>query len=65
MEKYAEYLENKKIARYKNRVLNIIQNRLIGKFWTSSNIEKLESMIDELKISKSSPHEIAEKLLKH
>ena len=63
--KYAEYLENKKIARYKNRVLNIIQNRLIGKFWTSSNIEKLESMIDELKISKSSPHEIAEKLLKH
>ena len=63
--KYAEYLENKKITRYKNRVLNIIQNRLIGKFWTSSNIEKLESMIDELKISKSSPHEIAEKLLKH
>ena len=63
--KYAEYLENKKIARYKSRVLNIIQNRLIGKFWTSSNIEKLESMIDELKISKSSPHEIAEKLLKH
>ena len=63
--KYAEYLENKKITRYKNRVLNIIQNRLMGKFWTSSNIEKLESMIDELKISKSSPHEIAEKLLKH
>ena len=57
------YLENKKIDRYKNRVLNIIQNRLIGNFWTNSNIEKLESIIEDLKISESSPYQVAEKLL--
>ena len=57
------YLKNKKISRYKDRVLNIIQNRLIGSFWTNSNIERLESSINDLKISESSPYQIAEKLL--
>ena len=44
-------------------MLNIIQNRLIGSFWTNSNIERLESIINDLKISESSPYQIAEKLL--
>ena len=57
------YLENKKISRYKDRVFNIIQNRLIDNFWTNSNIEKLELTINDLKISESSPYQIAEKLL--
>ena len=57
------YFKNKKISRYKDRVLNIIQNRLIGSFWTNSNIERLESIINDLKISESSPYQIAEKLL--
>ncbi len=57
------YLENKKISRYKDRVFNIIQNRLIDSFWTNSNIEKLELTINDLKISESSPYQIAEKLL--
>ena len=58
------YLENKKISRYKDRVFSIIQNRLIDNFWTNSNIEKLELIINDLKISESSPYQIAEKLLK-
>ena len=57
------YLENKKISRYKDRVFSIIQNRLIDNFWTNSNIEKLELTINDLKISESSPYQIAEKLL--
>ena len=62
---HQDYLEVKKIARYKNRVLNIVQKSLIDDFWTGSNMKKLESMIDELKISKSSPHKTAEKLLRN
>ncbi len=60
---HSDYLEDKKITRYKDRVLNIIHNHLIGDFWTSTNIKKLESMIDELKVSELSPHQIAQKLL--
>tara|TARA_B100000902_G_scaffold386821_1_gene429965 strand:+ start:913 stop:1860 length:948 start_codon:yes stop_codon:yes gene_type:complete len=62
---YASYLENKKISRYKNRVLSIIQEFLISDFWTGSNIKKFESMIDKLEISELSPHRTAKKLLKN
>lgn len=62
---YASYLENKKISRYKNRVLSIIQEFLISDFWTGSNIKKFESMIDKLEISELSPHLTAKKLLRN
>ena len=60
---YANYLENKKISRYRNRVLSIVQDHLISNFWTGSNLKKFESMIDRLEISELSPHHTAKKLL--
>jgi|TARA_B100000959_G_C14831329_1_gene562034 LAO/AO transport system kinase len=57
-------LKQKKIERYKDRVLNLVQNTLINNFWTNSKIDKLESMISKLQTSETAPYETAKSILK-
>ena len=61
--KNKDLLEQKRIARYKDRVLNLVQESLINNFWTDKNLKKLEAIIKGLEVSDSSPHETAEKIL--
>ena len=61
--KNKDLLEQKRIARYKDRVLNLVQESLISNFWTDKKLKKLEAIIKGLEVSDSSPHETAEKIL--
>ena len=61
--KNKDFFEQKRIARYRDRVLNLVQDSLIGNFWTDKKLKKLEAIIRGLEVSDSSPHETAEKIL--
>ena len=61
--KNKDFLEQKRIARYKDRVLSLVQESLISNFWTDKKLKKLEAIIKGLEVSDSSPHETAEKIL--
>ncbi|MEA1882754.1 MAG: methylmalonyl Co-A mutase-associated GTPase MeaB [Candidatus Marinimicrobia bacterium] len=53
----------KKLDRYRKRVLNLVQDRLLNKFWTQSKLDKLEESIHNLNSTNVSPHEVANSLL--
>ena len=38
--KNKDFLEQKRIARYKDRVLNLVQESLINNFWTDKKLKK-------------------------
>ena len=61
--KNKDFFEQKRIARYRDRVLNLVQGSLISNFWTDKKLKKLEAIIKGLEVSDSSPHETAEKIL--
>jgi len=59
------FLNNKRLERHRNRVLGLVQEKLLGDFWTSEKREALEKKTNSIDSIKASPHEISESLLKH
>ena len=57
-------LIQKRLDRHRNRVYNIIQDRLLKKFWTQERLDQLEISINHLDTIQTSPHEVATSLLK-
>ncbi len=56
-------LKEKKLERYRNRIFNLIQDRLLRKFWTQEKFDQMETSIKNLKLTNASPHEVANALL--
>ncbi|MCP4932260.1 MAG: methylmalonyl Co-A mutase-associated GTPase MeaB [Candidatus Marinimicrobia bacterium] len=57
-------MTQKQLARHKNRVHHLIQDRLLKKFWTQEKLAELELSINSLESTQTSPHEVASYLLK-
>lgn len=57
-------LIQKQLDRHQNRVYNIIQDRLLKRFWTQERLDQLEISINHLDTTQTSPHEVATSLLK-
>ena len=66
LEKLDRYglLVKKKKERYRNRVKKLIQERLLGEFWTEDRIRKLEDATKSLDTITESPYSIANDILK-
>jgi len=56
-------VEQKQLDRHRNRVFELIQNRLLHEFWTSSRLMDLEKRTNDLGSIKSSAFEIAEEIM--
>ncbi|MBC8345958.1 MAG: methylmalonyl Co-A mutase-associated GTPase MeaB [Candidatus Marinimicrobia bacterium] len=56
-------LIQKQLDRHRNRVYNLIQDRLLKKFWTPERLDQLEISINNLETTQTSPHEVASILL--
>ncbi len=54
----------KQLERYRNRIFNLIQDRLLRKFWTQEKLDQMELSIQNLELTNTSPHEVANSLLK-
>lgn len=59
------FLDNKRLERHRSRVLGLVQEKLLGDFWTSEKREALEKKTNSIDSTKASPHEISESLLNH
>ena len=57
-------LVQKKKERYRNRVKKLIQEQLLGEFWTEDRIRKLEDATKSLDTITESPYSIADDILK-
>ena len=57
-------LVKKKKERYQNRVKKLIQEQLLGEFWTRDRLRKLEDATNSLDTITESPHSIANDILK-
>ena len=57
-------LVQKKKERYRNRVKRLIQEQLLGEFWTEDRIRKLEDATKSLDTITESPYSIANDILK-
>ncbi len=57
-------LKAKQLERYRNRIFNLIQDRLLRKFWTQEKLDQMELSIQNLELTNASPHEVANALLK-
>ena len=57
-------LVQKKKERYRNRVKKLIQEQLLGEFWTEDRIRKLEDATKSLDTITESPYSIANDILK-
>ena len=66
LEKLDRYglLVKKKKERYRNRVKRLIQEQLLGEFWTEDRIRKLEDATKSLDTITESPYSIANDILK-
>ena len=56
-------MNQKYLDRLRNRVLNLIQDRLLGKFWTQQRLDQLEDSVHNLSMTDESPHNVAKTLL--
>ncbi len=56
-------MNQKYLDRHRNRVLNLIQDRLLGKFWTQQRLDQLEDSVHNLSMADESPYKVAKKLL--
>ena len=56
-------MNQKYLDRLRNRVLNLIQDRLLGKFWTQQRLDQLEDSVHNLSMTDESPHSVAKMLL--
>ncbi len=57
-------LEKKYLQRHRNRILTLIQDKLLTEFWTSNRLKQLEEATRNVDSVKASPHEIAWALVK-
>jgi LAO/AO transport system kinase len=57
-------LVQKKKERYRNRVKKLIQEQLLGEFWTEDRLRKLEDATKSLDTITESPYSIANDILK-
>ncbi len=62
-QKSGNYFNQKRLIHHRERVLSIIQDRLIGFFWTSQRLEKLEQATLKLETINTSPQQLAEEFL--
>ena len=53
---------NKKLERHKNRILNLVQDRLLSDFWTKKKIDELKRSINNINSIKVSHYEVMKKL---
>ena len=58
------HFENKRTVRYRNRVYNLVQEKLTKKFWTQIKLKKLDGMINDLNNNQSSPYDVVNQILK-
>jgi hypothetical protein len=49
--------------RHRNRVLNLIQDRLLGKFWSQERLDQLEASVHNLSMTNESPYKAVKRLL--
>ena len=56
-------MNQKYLDRLRNRVLNLIQDRLLGKFWTQQRLDQLEDSVHNFSMTDESPHNVAKTLL--
>ncbi len=56
-------MNQKYLDRHRNRVLNLIQDRLLGKFWTQQRLNQLEDSVHNLNMTDESPYKVAKTLL--
>ena len=56
-------MNQKYLDRHRNRVLNLIQDQLLGKFWTQQRLAQLEDSVHNLSMADESPYKVAKKLL--
>ena len=59
----AGVIEQKQIDRHRKRVFDLVQDRLISKFWSQKKIDQLEESIQNLNKMNASPYELAELLI--
>ena len=59
----AGVIKQKQIDRHRKRVFNLVQDRLISKFWSQKKIDQLEESIQNLNKTNASPYELAELLI--
>ena len=52
-------MNQKYLDRHRNRVLNLIQDRLLGKFWTQQRLDQLEDSVHNLSMADESPYKVA------
>jgi LAO/AO transport system kinase len=57
-------LREKKLQRFKKRVLFIIQDHLLNEFWTLKRLDKLEKDVSKITSRNLSAYEVAHDLLK-
>ena len=53
---------NKKLERHKNRILQLVQDRLLTDFWTKKKLDELKSSINNINSIKVSHYEVMKKL---
>ena len=58
-------LDQKRLDRHRNRVFDLVQEKLLDDFWTSEKRTALEQQTDSIDSIKASPHEISASLLNH
>ena len=56
-------MNQKYLDRHRNRVLNLIQDQLLGKFWTQQRLDQLEDSVHNLSMTDESPYKAAKTLL--
>ena len=63
MVKDKNLFNERQLDRYRNRVLNLIKDKLISEFWTDVKIKQLDKATNNIKSTKTSPYKLAEELL--
>jgi len=56
-------MNQKYLDRHRNRVLKLIQDQLLGKFWTQQRLDQLEDSVHNLSMTDESPYKVAKTLL--
>jgi len=56
-------MNQKYLDRHRNRVLNLIRDQLLGKFWTQQRLDQLEDSVHNLSMTDESPYKVAKTLL--
>nr|MBC8403551.1 methylmalonyl Co-A mutase-associated GTPase MeaB [Candidatus Neomarinimicrobiota bacterium] len=62
-QKASKRFNHKRLTHHRDRVLSIIQDRLIHKFWTSKRLEKLALATKNLDTIETSPQQLAQEFI--